>query len=365
LSNDTEHKFSGTDCLSVGFQNAQGTVTGFYHLYGSNQNWSTKSSFCFYMYGNNSGQQLQIGLSNDANSSTTIGVGWYYLITDNFVGLRKFYVPFSALLVNTGSPSLTTIRKVVCKAYTSGGSFTVYFDRWILDSITGVSAVDYSGNSNNGATTGTSITDSKWVGKTARQINGTTDHVNCGNDTALRPTDELTVVAWMKQTQEKTNSWELTIAGSEDTARGFILRGGKSTVFGNCINLSAGNGTVWTDGVWPAYNFQLNTWYHVAGTVKSNDKIRVYVNGNEVGNGDFSGNLTSSTVAFWLGSTQIYPTRTYAGLISNTLLFNRALSATEIETLSSDYPDASLIPGSVCVRKWATTSLPIFGEWSV
>jgi hypothetical protein len=313
---------------------------------------SAKSRATFLMWGSNSGNTVTLQAY-----TTPWTAGFHYDIIDNFTGMHKISIPLSSFNVN-GTPNWGSIVDIRFNTLQQG-EFVV--SRVIFDD--GVPVTDYSGNSNNGAATGTSIADSRWDGKTARQINGITDHINCGNDTDLRPTDELTLMAWMKQTQEKPNFWELTIAGSEDATRGFILRGGKSTA-GNYINLSAGNGTVWNDGVWPAYNFQLDTWYHVAGTVKSNDKIRVYVNGNEVGNGDFSGNPTQSTVAFWIGSTQIYPTRTYAGLISDALLFNRALSATEIETLYANYSDASLISGSVCVRKWATILQPTFGEWS-
>ena len=64
-----------------------------------------------------------------------------------------------------------------------------------FDETTGTTAHDLSGNGNTGTATGTTIIDGVF-GK-ARSFNGSTDYVDCGSDSSVDITADLTLEAWI------------------------------------------------------------------------------------------------------------------------------------------------------------------------
>jgi len=65
-----------------------------------------------------------------------------------------------------------------------------------FDETSGSTAHDLSGNGNTGTATGTTIVDGVF-GK-AREFDGLDDYVDCGNDTSLQLTGDMTLEAWVK-----------------------------------------------------------------------------------------------------------------------------------------------------------------------
>jgi hypothetical protein len=133
LTDDVDIKYSGTNSLKIDFVNPQLGTTGIYHLYPSNQDWSSKNKIRFWMYGGNTGKKYQLGISNDTTASSTIGVGWHTVITDDFTGPKIIEIAFRSFAVNSGAPVLTAIRRVVFKAVLTVGSSTIYLDRMLVD----------------------------------------------------------------------------------------------------------------------------------------------------------------------------------------------------------------------------------------
>jgi hypothetical protein len=133
LTDDTMTKQKGTNALKAVIASASQN-DGIWHLYGSSQNWSAYDFICLYFYGANTGNNWRVGVSNDTNDNATIGTGWYYAVTDNFTGFRRIIIPLKAMTVNSGTPSLTTVRKIVIINNSNPPSdATVYLDRVVLD----------------------------------------------------------------------------------------------------------------------------------------------------------------------------------------------------------------------------------------
>ena len=207
---------------------------------------------------------------------------------------------------------------------------------WPLDdsTIEGKTVKDIFGKNNGTIIGNPKIVEGK-VGQ-ALEFDGISGCVDCGGDESLAPTDGVTIEAWVKVNSQKDFSWKQTVAGCEDGPRGFVLRGLGQDKF---LQMSAGNGAIWhdQDGSYCFYEgLELGTWYHVAGTVTANNgKIKLYVNaeqcnaGNELG---FDGNLAASTKPFTIGSLDLYPDRTFPGVIDELRVYNRALTQNEIET---------------------------------
>ena len=95
--------------------------------------------------------------------------------------------------------------------------------------------------------------------------------------------------------------------------------------------MPAGGGTFLSSG--PVYGtavLPLNTWSHLALTY---DKVtlRLYVNGTQVGSAAASADIATSSNPLQIGSDSIYG-QYFKGRIDEVRIYNRALSATEIQT---------------------------------
>jgi hypothetical protein len=79
----------------------------------------------------------------------------------------------------------------------------------------------------------------------------------------------------------------------------------------------------------------LNAWSHVVATYnKSDGKVRIFVDGLERDNRLYSGDITASTGALFLGGDSIWG-EYFNGRIDNVRLYSRALSIAEIQTNQS------------------------------
>src|SRR5262249_39217873 len=77
----------------------------------------------------------------------------------------------------------------------------------------------------------------------------------------------------------------------------------------------------------------LGQWTHVAGTYDGST-VRLYVNGAQVGTGTSApGAIAPSANELDIGHDPANPDRAYAGLIDPAQVFNRALSASEIQSI--------------------------------
>jgi len=196
---------------------------------------------------------------------------------------------------------------------------------WLMNEGTGNQIQDLSGNRNNGILTN----DVWWVaGKfgSALDFEGTTDHVNCGNSSLFdfNATDGFSVSCWFKA---DTVSGDHTVVGKAASA--WFLN-------------------VWNDDIQfrietsgdaiDTYNvgtnaFQVEKWYHLVGVAKGTTAW-AYVNGvlaaSGVGSGTYNTDAASPVL---IGANTITGQYDFDGIIDNVLIYNRALSATEIALL--------------------------------
>lgn len=191
---------------------------------------------------------------------------------------------------------------------------------WPLDE----SANDMSGNGNQGTLSSPPPT---WVsGKVggAGSFNGTSNMIQIGNSfnsllnlrSPIPPS--FTVSAWFLKSD--WNGGELggiTLMGS--SAR-LCFRA--SAIF--LFQLKAGSNGATS-------NAQLNTWYNAVGVYDSNaDTMKLYVNGQLAGTvTPADRDLSAVSPQFMIGNAGQY----YEGLIDDVRIYNRALSAAEIQTM--------------------------------
>src|SRR5204863_1499266 len=74
----------------------------------------------------------------------------------------------------------------------------------------------------------------------------------------------------------------------------------------------------------------LNTWSHLA-TTYDGANLRIYVNGTQVATKAITGNLLTSTGVLRIGGNSVWG-EYFSGLIDELRVYNRALTATELQT---------------------------------
>jgi len=208
---------------------------------------------------------------------------------------------------------------------------------WLFNEGAGNKVGDASLNNNIGT-----ITDALWTpGKfgSCLNLNGTTDYVNCGSSTVLDNLGPLTYAVWMKP---------YTLGGSsvgrilckriaENSAQGTTFKLGAT----NTLNFSITYNVTTLFRETSDYAIALNNWQQAVITWDGSiiaTQIRIYVNGRETlydvtTNGEGS-RYTDAAYNQMIGAktTGIF-TNLFNGLIDNVMIYNRALSASEVAQL--------------------------------
>lgn len=191
----------------------------------------------------------------------------------------------------------------------------------------GTTWFDISGNSNNGTLTNGSTFNSANGGSIV--FDGTNDYVNIPNATSLNPVNNFTLSCWVNVTSLSgaflgiIDKYIFTTLNS-----GYFIDipnggGGKPTSrfrFGNSTNTYYE--TIATNAL------SVGSWYNVVG-VYNGSNISLYVNNLLESTTACTGNNTASSDAIKLAGDGISTNYTSCK-ISNTMLYNRALSVSEI-----------------------------------
>ena len=221
-----------------------------------------------------------------------------------------------------------------------------------FDEATGPTATDSSGNGNNG-----SISGATWaIGKfgTALSFDGVNDVVNVVDSASLDLTTGMTIEAWVLQRATGT-TWR-TVAIKEQVgnyAYGLYANTGTSRPSANVVS-----GGVDRDLRGPA-SLPLDTWVHATATYDA-ATLRLYVDGALVASVAATGSISTSTGALRIGGNTIWG-EYFQGLIDEVRIYNRALSASEIQSdmvvgAATDTRDPTVIARTPAP---GTTSLPI------
>ncbi len=198
---------------------------------------------------------------------------------------------------------------------------------YAFNEASGTSVVDTSGNNLTGTITGaTRVPGGKFGG--GLSFNGTSNLVTVNSAAPLNLTTGMTLEAWVNPTtlgtawrnvliKERTNGEIYNLYANTDTAGPVIY-----TALASAPNSPTSTST----GV----RLTANTWAHLAATYDG-AALRLYVNGTQVATRAQSGGLVTSTGALRIGGNSIWG-EYFAGLIDDVRIYNRALTAAEIQT---------------------------------
>ncbi len=199
--------------------------------------------------------------------------------------------------------------------------------------------LDGDANDSAGSNDGTLVGDPCWVagkiGDYALDFDGDGDYVDCGNGPSLNITEQITVSVWIKKNgfepEPIVSKWDST--SGDGNQRSWIL-GFSGTGNGKIDFIASNNGhdsgaqTVLTTTV-----FSTGVWYHVAGTYDGTN-LGIWVNGILENTASLSPPIYSSNDKVGIGSvlgTGIQTVGAFDGIIDDVHIYDRALSAEEVE----------------------------------
>jgi len=162
-------------------------------------------------------------------------------------------------------------------------------------------------------------------------FDGTGDYVDCGVNTDLNPTSALTVCAWVNLNALPVDASTRMYPVSNDLDA-------SNTGYGLFVDFEPVRfvfrvNDLTTDVVVGTFEPQINTWYFLVG-VYNGSTLKLYANGVEDASEDATGSITYvNTYSFCFGRRIKDGSFPYNGKLKDVMVFNRALSATEISDM--------------------------------
>jgi len=199
---------------------------------------------------------------------------------------------------------------------------------WRLDDGAGTTAVDSSGNGNDGALQGNPQWVTGQIGK-ALQFNGADEYVDVPHADILTTDNEVTVMAWINTERHGgpgSENWQGIIAKG-NSSRSYSLY----TYNAGGLHFSTTSGDAYV-GTTSSTQVPLNEWVHVCAMVIGGQH-QYYINGEDAGTGGSGIQLPgdADTANVNIGRTQEGNTRCFLGMIDDARIYMRGLTQDEIQ----------------------------------
>ena len=212
-----------------------------------------------------------------------------------------------------------------------------------FDEAGGSTTGDASGNGNTGTVTGATWTTAGRYGG-ALSFDGVNDWVTVAGAGSLDLSTAMTLEAWVRPAA--LDSWRTVMLKEQTGFYTYALYAstGTGAPSGNAV---AGVDDIDVEG--PAA-LPLNAWTHLAATYDG-AAVKLFINGTEAAQLPAAGTIPSGTGPLHIGGNSIWP-EWFQGLIDEVRVYNRALSAAEIQsdtTRPVTNPDSQLpsAPGTL------------------
>ncbi len=161
-------------------------------------------------------------------------------------------------------------------------------------------------------------------------FDGTDDYVNVANVSSLNPSNGISVSVWVKFTSTINNTRQMLVEKHTSPGSGWWFAGQNNKIVWLIVGTSGGekyidltNNTSIISGI----------IYNIVGTYDvTGSTLKLYVNGSDDGGTIIGGGsgLSSSSNPLIIGKQHNWGNGPSSITIFNTLLYNRALSATEV-----------------------------------
>ncbi|HSC90581.1 MAG TPA: LamG-like jellyroll fold domain-containing protein [Gaiellaceae bacterium] len=193
---------------------------------------------------------------------------------------------------------------------------------WAFDEPSGTSAADATGTGHTGTLNGPVWTTGGKFGG-ALSFDGVNDWVTVADANDLDLTNGMTLEAWVKPTA--TGDWRTVVFKEGAAYYTYGLYGNTGTNVPSANAVAGGSDR----DARAATAAPVGAWTHLAATYDGTT-LRIFVNGVQSGQAAAGGSITTSTGVLRIGGNSVWP-EWFAGLIDEVRIYNRALSATEIQ----------------------------------
>ena len=208
---------------------------------------------------------------------------------------------------------------------------------WPLDEDSGDTAVDYSGNNNDGTINdGGDSTVPGAIGplsQSAYQFDGSNDYVDIGDKPSLNISGSQTISVWVHLNAVQDSEWNIVAGKAESGNEQADIRTDNNN--GSLIFLVRDSG-----GNYHTADTNINTtgqWIHVVGVFdSSSQEIRIYSDGSlksTTNIGDSSLNQNNSPFQIGARAYDSGSESYFAGSISEVRIYNHALTQQEVHYL--------------------------------
>ena len=275
-----------------------------------------------------------IAVSANATDNSTVA-GVQFLLDGAALGAEDTSTPFSVSWNTSsaanGSHTLTARARDGAGNQTTSAAVTVTVSNTATPGLvaslgfnegSGTTTFDSSGANNNGT-----LTNATWAaaGKFggALSFNGTSSWVTVADAASLDLTNGMTLEAWVNPTA--LSGWRTALLKETAAGLSYALYANNNTP-NPAVTVQIGGGDRTASGT---SQVPTNTWTHLAATYDG-AQLRLYVNGTLAGSRAQTGNMTVSSAPLRIGGNAVW-SEFFAGLIDEVRVYNRALSAAEIQ----------------------------------
>lgn len=203
---------------------------------------------------------------------------------------------------------------------------------WQFDEGNGATAVDSSGNGNNGIISGATWVTGKFNNALNFESSDTLKYVQVPDSQQNSPSSQITVSCWIYATQLKNtgliwkSNYNYVLYSESDGKPAFF-------VFDSSGGLSAAIAS---------NALPLNTWTQVVGVLGLDNKARIYINGVQSGNtGNSIANIRDQSGDLFIGKRGDNIGVSFSGSIDDVQIYNRTLTTSEIQESYNYGPDVS------------------------
>ena len=304
---------------------------------------------------------LSWGASTDSSGIANYSV--YRSTTPNFTptGANKIADPGTNSYTDLGRTAGTYYYRVAAddnagntsassnevSAVVPGGPLPGLVAAYSFDEGSGTTVTDRSGNNNTGTLSNTSWSTSGKYGK-ALSFNGTNAWVTVPSSNSLGLTTGMTAEAWVNPSA-LGNAYRAVVFREQPGNEVYALYADQA----GAASAQLPTGEVYVGGYKDANGasgLALNSWTHLAETYDGSS-VRLYVNGTLVSTTAAPGSFSSSSQPLRIGGDSIWG-EYFSGLIDEVRVYNRPLSAAEIQqdmasSISPSDTQAPTAPGNL------------------
>ena len=218
-------------------------------------------------------------------------------------------------------------------------------------------ANDSSGNDNHGEVVGASLTTDRFgIADSAYYFDGNNDRIEVAHSDSLNISKHITLSAWVYTENGGPNNPRIISKDYLGSHSGYELY---TDEVGSNSYRKVGTSTAGDVGLQDVGLVYFDRWHFVA-TTYDGERMVIFVDGVEVGSVEITSEISTNSYSLWIGDRRHNSLDDFQGKIDDVRIYNRALSAAEIQALYElgESEDHGILIFQEDYSSYSTGSLP-------